>query len=305
MPKLFENLWVKIAALILAILLWFHVVTNKIYQQEMTLPLTYIDVPGKLVLADAPPDSITVQISATGKRLLRSDWKRSGLRLLVNRSHSGQFKLELSKENLSLVKSEKTELLEVVSPREIELTFDKRAEKRVPIISRVYFFPMYCFAAIGNDSIDPAYVTVSGPESKISELRHIETMEKTIEGIKDNITTKLTVKNPNIYGLIIRPDTVSIFTQVIPVKVRTFSNLPIQLINAPSNEDYRIYPSQVELRLAGSSGVIENLKVSQIIVYVDYARVDSSGKIPIETKTPSSISVVSRSIDSVKLIKEE
>jgi YbbR domain-containing protein len=211
----------------------------------------------------------------------------------------------VSKENLSLVKSEKTELLEVVSPREIELVFDRRIEKRVPVISRLNIIPHEGFAAGADDSIAPANVTISGPADRISDLHHVETIEKTLDGIKDNITIRVPIKPPDIYGAVIHPDTVTVISRIIPVKMRTFSNLPIQLINTPSEPEYRIYPTQLEIKLAGSKEIIDNLNLSQVSVYADFRHLDKNGQIPIQTKVPPSISIISRSVDSVKIIKEE
>ena len=58
MGKLLENLWVKIAALILAVLLWFHVATDKTYQNKITLPLKQVEITGDLALTEPPPDSV-------------------------------------------------------------------------------------------------------------------------------------------------------------------------------------------------------------------------------------------------------
>jgi len=71
LPGMFDNLWVKLAAVVLAVLLWFHVATEKVYQHQYALPLTQVDIDENLVLTEPYPDSITVLVSASGKVLLR------------------------------------------------------------------------------------------------------------------------------------------------------------------------------------------------------------------------------------------
>ena len=64
MPKLFENFWVKIAALVLAVLLWLHVATDKTYQMQLALPLTQVELSGDLTLTEPPPESVLVVVTA-------------------------------------------------------------------------------------------------------------------------------------------------------------------------------------------------------------------------------------------------
>ncbi len=40
MKSLLENFWLKIVALIMGLLLWFHVATEKIYNYEVRVPIS-------------------------------------------------------------------------------------------------------------------------------------------------------------------------------------------------------------------------------------------------------------------------
>jgi len=55
MPNLFKNLWTKLAALLLAFLLWFHVATDKTFQYEANLKLTQIELVDEIALSAPPP----------------------------------------------------------------------------------------------------------------------------------------------------------------------------------------------------------------------------------------------------------
>ena len=63
MLKLFQNIWLKIIALGLGLLLWFHVATEKIYIYEITLPLKEIVLKDDFTLSNDPPESLTVTVS--------------------------------------------------------------------------------------------------------------------------------------------------------------------------------------------------------------------------------------------------
>jgi YbbR domain-containing protein len=304
MPKLFENLWVKLAALILAILLWFHVATNKTYQDKITLPVTQVDISDKLVLTEPPPDSITVMVSATGKKLLRTDWKRSGLRLMVNRNTPGRFRMEITPDKLTLAQTEKVDLVEVLSPREWDIECDKKLEKKVTVRSKVVIHPDEGFAVRGIDSILPSTVTISGPASLINALSSVETSQETLEGVRNDLKLSAPIKNPGIYGLTVSPDSVEVNVKIVPIKSRLFSRLPIKLVNASHEGSIRIFPTEIELRIGGEPESIDTIASKRIFVMADMLDAKPNDYIPIKIVLPNAFSLLYKSADSVKIIRE-
>ena len=81
MKRLLNNLWLKLLALLVGLLVWFHVVTEKTYTYEVTLPVTDVDLRDDLTLATLPPDSIEIIVSAKGKQLVQNSWRELGLRI--------------------------------------------------------------------------------------------------------------------------------------------------------------------------------------------------------------------------------
>ncbi|UCD95382.1 MAG: hypothetical protein JSU69_04865 [Candidatus Zixiibacteriota bacterium] len=304
MKKLFDNLWVKIAALVLAILLWFHVATDKVYQNEITLPLKKIDLAEDLALIEPPPDSITVKVSATGKSLLRTDWKKRGLRLVVDRNRAGRFTTDVNNANLSLVKAEKVVLLDVISPREITFSCDWKSEKEVPVISRIAVLPDEGYAASENDSIVPNTVKISGPKRAILSLEQVETEEIVLEGVRNSFSRKVALLAGGAYGLKLEPDSVIAYINVSPVRRKIISDVTIMLINAPGNKVFDIVPKTIELRVAGKAGGIDSLSAERVSAIADYILADAAGVIPVQVILPPSISLLFKSVDSVRLIEQ-
>lgn len=306
MPKLFENLWAKLAAILLAFLLWFHVATDKIFQYETNLKLVQIDLMDEIALIDAPPDEFTVIVSATGKRLLRSDWKKAGLRLMIDRSRPGRTKINFDQNNVSLVKSDNIELLNIISPRDVVLEFDRKIEKEVPVKSAVTIVPDQGFILSNNDSLMPDKVTVTGPKKLLNTLDSIETVPEDVDGIRNNLSMLVPLEYPDIYGLEISPDTVSYIVDVTPVKTIVFPDISIAILNKPSQSDsiFTIQPNNLEIRIGGIPKIIDSLKPDMLAATVDYRQFDRSEYAPIKIILPQSLSIISQSVDSVKLIKE-
>jgi len=306
MPKLFENLWAKLAALLLAFLLWFHVATDKTFQYETNLELTQIGLNDELSLSAPPPDEFRIIVSATGKRLLRSDWKKAGLRLMIDRSRPGRAKINFDQDNLTLVKSDNIELINIISPRDIILEFDRKIQKEVPVSSTVTVIPDQGFVISKPDSLVPNQVTITGPRKLLNSVRFIETVPDSVAGIRNNLSMRVPLVYPDIYGLEIFPDTISYIVNVSPIKTRVFSNISIQMINKPSQTDSAllIQPDKLEIRIGGIPFIVDSLKPDIFSATVNYTEFDSLGYAPIELTVPLSLSIISQSADSVKLIRE-
>src|SRR5512147_227367 len=103
MRRLLENILLKLLALVLGSRVWLHVATEKPYTYEVRLPLTEVALKEKLILADPPPDSILVAVSATGKQLLRQSWRHKGLRINATQYQAGSHTISLSTANTFLI----------------------------------------------------------------------------------------------------------------------------------------------------------------------------------------------------------
>ena len=66
-----RNFGFKIVAVVMALLLWFHVATEKVYEYTKSFPVEMSNVPEGLVLAREVPKEIQVKIQGKGKELLK------------------------------------------------------------------------------------------------------------------------------------------------------------------------------------------------------------------------------------------
>ena len=300
MARLYENLWVKIASVILAFLLWFHVVTDKVYQNDIYLPLKYVDITGDLELVEAPPDSILVTVSAIGKRLLRTDWKKRGVRLLINRNRPGHFRVELSTENISLVNAENVDLVSILEPREVALYCDTKISRELPVVSRVTINPDEGFIVSTIDSVIPTTVIVTGPNKSIANLTEIETVERKFDNVRNNFERKVALKVPEMYGILFEPDSIIAYIEVAPIKRKTISEIAIKLINTPKTTNYQLNPKNIELSISGLAEIIDSVTADQISIIADFALRDTAGTIPIEIVLPLKTNLVSQSANYIR-----
>lgn len=298
----FKNLGVKLAALLLATLLWFHVATEKTIQYNISLPIKQVDLSNDLVLTDPPGEEIEVLVSASGKRLLRSDWKKAGLKLTLSRTISGRFKADLNNTNISLIKSDGLELLEVIAPRELTLSSDRLMEAELPVKSNITITPDEGFVLSRVNTIIPKTVKVIGPRRYIMNLDSIETNEESYKGIRNDLKLNIPLVYPDeTYGLTIAPDTVSFMVGVSPIKSREFENIAIDTVGFPDRGIVDWQPRRMNLRLGGESGLIDSVAVGDLRIVADFSRIDTLGNIPLKFNLPPRITLLKKDADTVRI----
>ena len=162
MIKLLENLWLKALAIILGALIWFHVATDKTYYHELYLPLIQIDLADGLTLADNPPDSFLVSVSAKGKQLLRKKWRSDGIRINAQGLTVGEQSINLSTNNTFIgTSAENIALEEIILPAQITLTVDSTGQITVPVTSDIDAEPDDGFAISFPIKVEPSEVTAT------------------------------------------------------------------------------------------------------------------------------------------------
>ncbi len=300
---LLDNLSLKIVALLLGLLLWFHVATEKIYTYEVRLPVTQVNLDQGLALVRYPVDSVTVVVSGSGKRLGRLQWREDGLRLNATQFTEGKHQLPLSPSNLTLIGGNNLiALKEVVAPGTVDLHIDRKAEVTLTVETDIVAETDDGFAVGAVSAPEPARVKVSGPRSVVARLKSLYTEHRRITGLRNNVDITVPLALPFGYGLSLEPDSVSLSIQVVPVRTRMFEGIPVMLFNTPADSLVSFRPRRISVVLTGAPDLIDTLSSAAIVASADYLSIDSVGQAAISIDCPAAFKVKSISHDSVSII---
>lgn len=297
----FTNIWLKFLALFIAILVWLHVATEKDYIFELTLPVKEISVRDTLVLAAPLPDSLTVTVSSTGKQLFRKRWRREGLRLNVTHLGSGRHNLELSAMNTSMIWGHAdVALVEVLSPEVVQIELDAATRSQVPVVLDFKSQPDEGLAFNGPLEIKPATVILIGPRRRIDSVESIQTEPLSFAGLRGHVAMRAALEMPAGFGFEIQPDSVLIIFDVVPVKSRILSGVPILVFNAPGRT-IQLEPRVVDVQLEGPPNLIDTLTTTAVAVSADYRAIDNNRWVQLKIDVPRQLRVVALSADSVHI----
>jgi YbbR domain-containing protein len=207
-----NNIGLKIASLVVAILLWFFVILSGRGEISMDIPVTFINIPPKLEVFDSP-DTINVEIE--GQERLLKNLKKNAVHVVINlqNTKAGRAFFTLSKNNIRLPK---TLVVTGIDPETISLKIETQLNKTVNVKPSVAGLPEKGFV-ITDVKVVPDMIELEGPKSVISKIYNINTEPLDINGINSDLKYRanLNVSDSNIRKSI---DKVDVFISVEKIR---------------------------------------------------------------------------------------
>lgn len=302
------NFVIKIIAVLLAIFLWFNVITQKEYEHRFDLPVTEIDLPPNLGMMNNLPESLSVVVVAEGKKLMGGDWQKAGLRIKGARLKRGLNRLEINPESVVLVRGEEVELRDLPGIATIEIRLDAMDSILKPVASRLAVVPSKGYVVV-HETVDPIKTMVTGPAALLRQIDSIYTEQKIIDDQKKSISLRLALEIPAGMSFTIAHDSAQVETRVEALKTRQFENIIVKSSGAwrPGSARMRpgqciIDPDRVTLKVTGPESLIDGLKTQDIQVTIEIPTATFDGYLVPKINLPVGILLASVSPDSLRVV---
>jgi len=236
---LFDNLGLKLVALLLAVVVYLNVYTDRPATMMITFPIQITDLPDTLSLYGPAPAAVQAELRGTAKQLIRLRVTEPPVKVSLAGVSAGHFERALGIEDLPIPESVQLQLDRLVSPRTLELQIDRRASREVPVAVRVEGTP----SAIWDGTVDlhPARVTVSGPAAALATLDSVRLQPVSLSGRRDTLTLATTPQSlPDWCSM--KPDHVDVWVPLEPGITRRFT----VAVHAPEEKsDMAFEPARV------------------------------------------------------------
>jgi len=183
---LFDNLGLKLFALLLAVLLYLHVLTDRTTEEPLQLPLTVADLADTLALAAAPPESVTVRLRGTGKEILRLRYLRPPVQVSLASVGAGTYHRTLEAADVPLVGANGVTVVDVVMPDVLALEIAPRLEREVPVVATLAGEPVRGFVA-GVPVVRPRVVHLSGPATWVAAQESLLTLPIAVTAKRESL----------------------------------------------------------------------------------------------------------------------
>ncbi len=183
MEFLFRNIVLKILALVFAIAMWFFVVGEKGSEIGFLIPLELKGMPADLIVLNEIKSHIDIRITGPKTLLAGLSPTQMGITLDLSKSKAGNNVFPLFPKD---VKAPRGLKVTRVNPTNIKVILEPLITKKVPIKVRLTGKPQKGFK-LGEVSINPPEVQVTGAGKGIKSLKTISTQPIDINGTNNEI----------------------------------------------------------------------------------------------------------------------
>jgi YbbR domain-containing protein len=172
MRTLTRNIGWKLLAIASALLLWTLFVAQTEIATSIPVVVQYRNIPPELEVTADPPERLLLNVRGPASRLSASELSQAVLVLDLRNVHGpGEQTITIGERELGLPSG--VELVRVV-PSQVRVSFEKRAEKTVPVEVR-YAGPPARGYRIASQKVVPETLKVIGPEAIVERIHAVQT----------------------------------------------------------------------------------------------------------------------------------
>lgn len=289
---LLENWPFKLAALALALLLWFSVTVEERQDQAVKTDLVVQVQDSDYVLLDAPEEVSTTFQARKGDLLSLLSMRPPTIRYVVDSVRAPQMQIELTPAMVQYNHDVNARPVDV-RPSAVELRFERRAQRRVPVrISKdTNISPASGFAVVGSPAVQPESVTIRGASSAVSGVDAVETEAADLEDVGQTLTRELQLVNPRGHGpLQIEPRHVLVTVEVDSIVQRRF-RVPVT-VEGSAASSVRLDPDSVQVLVGGAHAVVRQISRRDLTATISLESLPAEGTTePVRLRAPSGLSV--------------
>ena len=273
------GLW--LGAFGLAFLLWVFIVSSEIYEMTVIMPIEVRNLSEQKALREEVPKTAEVRFEGSGRMLLKT--------ILLKRFYK-DFKLVLDLDRISdeyefvlneyyrnypqkIVIPNEFDItyIEIIAPREIQISLDDYAVRNIPINSQVVIETAPGYVIVGNELIEPAEIQVAGPREIVDGLITLNTISDTLTNVTTDIADYYGYDTPYRQIQFSSPQ-VRLSVDIQPLSERIISEVPVNVINIPSNYRVFVSPHTVSLTIVGGVDYIQDINADDISLTIDFER---------------------------------
>jgi YbbR domain-containing protein len=289
---IFQNFWFKLVALLMALLLWFHVATDKVYEYTRTFPLEISNIPPHLVLAEKIPEQVKVKIRGRGKELLKLLLaERKSLEIDAKELKNGETGYVIKPDQIPIPEGSELQVTDILSPHSLKIKLDHLLEKKVKVEPHLGVLPADGFVQVGGLHYTPKEVVISGPKVSVTNIEVIHTKEKVIQNAEKSVSGQLDLAMPPGYNLKVSSPAINFSVEIQKAVEKEFSNLPVKLINIPKQREILLSPDSINVTIFGPESLVNQIIPDKIKAVIDCAKTIKKDKfkLPVIVELPSEV----------------
>lgn len=295
-----RNWPIKLAAVLLALMLYVAVQAQQPITQNFEMKLD-VEVPPGRSLLQKPP-TVWVTISGKGAELLRlRTFPGSITKSVPDTLSASSWQIRLENGDVPVPKGVDVSVL-AITPRDVTVSLDSVTRKEVRVVPLVTVVPESGFVMRGGVSIAPSIVRVVGPERNVAAIESLTTVPIEITNVSGAFSRELVIDTSALGIVRIAPKRVTLSGDVEALLRRTFAGIAVES-GAGQLTGVTLDPARVSVSVQGPAERVDRLtRDSMRVVAVltpsgEHARLRVLSPIGVEARaTPDSVAVRRRPV---------
>ncbi|MDD6092650.1 MAG: CdaR family protein [Hallerella succinigenes] len=271
-----KHIGLKIIACIFGIALWFYVVSARVTEIDIQVPLVFTRLPETLAIASRPAQKITITVKGTAIDLIRlKRSSESAAKILVD-LHDAELGLEriiLSEDNFIAPDFPNIHYQSANQIAALEVEIDTRISRTIPVHLKGAFDAKDGYTIIGVPTPDPDTISISGAREALTRIFEIQTEEIKKQNLEADETFNVPLDFSKLPPYVFPSDSFAMVpVSVQPLVRKSFTGVPVQLIGLYDRSQYLLEPSIATVEVSGGQGVLSDIKKKDILLFIEFNR---------------------------------
>ena len=295
----FRNNWgYKLSALLLVSLLWISLTAD---QRQTRSVRTRLDVQLRdttaWILVGLPPE-VQTTFQGRNRDLLALFGDEPVLALIVDTVTGPSIRVALNADQVRYDRDLAVRPTDVV-PSSIELRFENRAVKTVPVIADLEAIPAMGFTVLRPFLVRPESVSVMGAASQVESVGSVRTRRVRFDGLENTVVRDVPLELPRGMAHAVFEPTNVLVTIPVDSLVARSRRLSVRVTGSGAT-NLRVSPDSVEVVIRGASSAVESNFASR-----ETATVTVDGFAPIPGRYPVDFEPVEGSFVTIMIDPSE
>ncbi|MDM7926179.1 MAG: CdaR family protein [bacterium] len=263
-----HNYKIKLFCLLSALFFWFYISLENAYEFTVDVPVRVEHAPPGWILLHPLPAEVRVLFKGTGRQFVSYRFRERRLELdlrKVPNNTAVRLDPDMIKDLPAGIR-----VLSILQPETVDVKWDRLAERRVPVRSRLEFLPADGFTAVGDVRFDPDTVLISGPQSVVDSTQEVWTEARSFAGLVKEVRDRVPLAVDPLTRVRVSSGSVRFAADVQRIGERMIEGIPVTVINGPEDRRLTVTPATLALRVQGGVGLLGGLTSGDIQAIVDY-----------------------------------
>jgi YbbR domain-containing protein len=285
-----------VTCLVFATFAWLFTTLSKPYKFTIKHVISFRNAPQKRAFHPLQSDTVNAIVQGTGWQMLFSKFNEDKKIVSVDLHTLESKNYVVLSSQLRQINAKKDVDHEIIAitPDTLFFDFSSRNVKRVPIQLVTAIKYQKQFAQSDKATIQPRYVTISGPAEVLAKITSWRTDSIIMNGANEDFNSRVNLQGAKEGNLTVLPKSIIVNIPIDEYTEKTIE-VPVKLINNHNYYNIKVFPQKVRVTLTISLGNYPDLNEDdfEAVADLDLWRHNGYSVLPVKvTRMPSYSKVV-------------